>query len=412
LNVKNGFPVFSTIIEANHINKKEDQFAAFRLTEEDERQIRALARDDRVRKRIVKSIAPSIYGHEDIKTAIALSLFGGVSKDINHKHRLRGDINILMLGDPGTAKSQFLKYVEKTAHRSVFATGQGASAVGLTASVRKDPVTREWTLEGGALVLADKGVCLIDEFDKMNDADRTSIHEAMEQQSISISKAGIVTSLRARCAVVAAANPIRGRYNPTIPFQQNVELTEPILSRFDVLCVVKDTVDPVKDEMLARFVVGSHLRSHPKFDPKEEEMDVGTSLDADVSLISFSLWVGVAYIISSSFRRIFFGSILCTPGRRVRPKLYELDQDKLSKLFADLRRESLATGSFPITVRHLESMIRMSEASAKMALREYVRGDDIDLAIQVTVGSFVSAQKMSIKKTLERVSSRTSQEQF
>lgn len=384
LNVKNGFPVFSTIIEANHINKREDQFAAFRLTEEDERQIRALARDDRIRKRIVKSMAPSIYGHEDIKTAVALSLFGGVSKDINNKHRLRGDINVLMLGDPGTAKSQFLKYVEKTAHRSVFATGQGASAVGLTASVRKDPITREWTLEGGALVLADKGVCLIDEFDKMNDADRTSIHEAMEQQSISISKAGIVTSLRARCAVVAAANPIRGRYNPTIPFQQNVELTEPILSRFDVLCVVKDTVDPVKDEMLARFVVGSHLRSHPKFDSKKEEKDVGDSLDAD--------------LIPQDLLRKY----IMYAREKVRPKLYELDQDKLSKLFADLRRESLATGSFPITVRHLESMIRMSEASAKMALREYVRGDDIDLAIQVTVGSFVSAQKMSIKKTLER----------
>lgn len=165
----------------------------------------------------------------------------------------------------------------------MFATGQGASAVGLTASVRKDPVTQEWTLEGGALVLADKGTCLIDEFDKMNDADRTSIHEAMEQQSISISKAGIVTTLQARCAIIAAANPIRGRYNPTIPFQQNVELTEPILSRFDVLCVVKDAVDPVQDELLARFVVGSHLRSHPKFEPEKDEMDVGTSLDADVS---------------------------------------------------------------------------------------------------------------------------------
>ena len=310
--------MFSTIIEANHINKQEDQFAAFRLTEEDERQIRALARDDRIRKRIVKSMAPSIYGHEDIKTAIALSLFSGVSKDINHKHRIRGDINILMLGDPGTAKSQFLKYVEKTAHRSVFATGQGASAVGLTASVRKDPVTREWTLEGGALVLADKGVCLIDEFDKMNDADRTSIHEAMEQQSISISKAGIVTTLKARCAVVAAANPIRGRYNPTIPFQQNVELTEPILSRFDVLCVVKDTVDPVKDEMLARFVVGSHLRSHPNFDSKNEERHVGDSLDADVSSISSDVgrgW-GVTNLIRSLFRKIFYGSILCMPGRK------------------------------------------------------------------------------------------------
>ncbi|GBE81345.1 DNA replication licensing factor mcm2 [Sparassis crispa] len=384
LNSKNGFPVFSTVIEANHVNKKEDQFAAFRLTEEDDKMIRNLARDDRIRKRIVKSIAPSIYGHEDIKIALALSLFGGVPKDINRKHRIRGDINVLLLGDPGTAKSQFLKYVEKTAHRSVFATGQGASAVGLTASVRKDPVTREWTLEGGALVLADKGTCLIDEFDKMNDADRTSIHEAMEQQSISISKAGIVTSLQARCAIIAAANPIRGRYNPTIPFQQNVELTEPILSRFDVLCVVKDTVDPVKDELLARFVVGSHLRSHPKFEADKEEMNVGTTLDAD--------------IISQDVLRKY----IMYARERVRPKLYDLDQEKLSRLFADLRRESLATGSFPITVRHLESMIRMAEASAKMALREYVRADDIDLAISVTVGSFVSAQKMSIKKTLER----------
>ncbi|RPD78428.1 MCM-domain-containing protein [Lentinus tigrinus ALCF2SS1-7] len=384
LNSKNGFPVFSTVLEANHVNKKEDQFAAFRLTEDDEKEIRALARDDRIRKRIVKSIAPSIYGHEDIKTAIALSLFGGVSKDVNRKHRIRGDINVLLLGDPGTAKSQFLKYVEKTAHRSVFATGQGASAVGLTASVRKDPITREWTLEGGALVLADKGTCLIDEFDKMNDADRTSIHEAMEQQSISISKAGIITTLQARCAIIAAANPIRGRYNPTIPFQQNVELTEPILSRFDVLCVVKDTVDPVQDELLARFVVGSHLRSHPKFDSAKDEMDVGTTLDAD--------------IIPQELLRKY----IMYAKEKVRPKLYDLDQEKISRLFADLRRESLATGSYPITVRHLESMIRMAEASAKMALREYVRADDIDLAISVAVGSFVSTQKMSIKRTLER----------
>jgi len=210
LNTKNGFPVFATVLEANHVAKRDDAYASFRLTDEDEQAIRSLSKDDRIGKRIMKSIAPSIYGHEDIKTAIALSLFGGVPKDVGGKHRIRGDINVLLLGDPGTAKSQFLKYVEKTAARAIFTTGQGASAVGLTASVRKDPVTREWTLEGGALVLADKGTCLIDEFDKMNDADRTSIHEAMEQQSISISKAGIVTSLQARCAILAAANPIRG----------------------------------------------------------------------------------------------------------------------------------------------------------------------------------------------------------
>merc|ERR1712179_639638 len=161
------------------------------------------------------------------------------------------------------AKSQFLKYIQKTAPRCVFSTGQGASAVGLTAYVQRHPATGEWTLEAGALVIADKGVCLIDEFDKMNDADRTSIHEAMEQQSISVSKAGIVTSLQARCCVIAAANPIGGRYDPSLTFSENVDLSEPILSRFDVLCVVKDTVDPMVDEMLAKFVVRSHRKHHP-----------------------------------------------------------------------------------------------------------------------------------------------------
>jgi DNA replication licensing factor MCM2 len=144
---------------------------------------------------IIDSVAPSIYGHRDVKTAISLSMFGGKAKDINGKHRIRGDLNVLLIGDPGTAKSQFLKYVEKTFHRVVYTTGKGATAVGLTASVHRDSSTREWTLEGGAMVLADKGICLIDEFDKMNEQDRTSIHEAMEQQSISISKAGIVATL-------------------------------------------------------------------------------------------------------------------------------------------------------------------------------------------------------------------------
>jgi len=264
LNTRQGFPVFSTLIEANYISKKSDLFASFLLTEDDVSQIRQLSRDPRVGEKIIQSIAPSIYGHDDVKTAITLSLFAGVRKEMEEsKHNIRGDINVLILGDPGTAKSQFLKYVEKTAHRAVYTTGQGASAVGLTAAVRKDPVTREWTLEGGALVLADNGVCLIDEFDKMNDKDRTSIHEAMEQQSISISKAGIVTTLQARCAVIAAANPIRGRYDPSLSFAQNVELTEPILSRFDILCVVRDTVDAMDDERLAQFVVDSHFKNHP-----------------------------------------------------------------------------------------------------------------------------------------------------
>ncbi|KAI8343924.1 MCM2/3/5 family-domain-containing protein [Chlamydoabsidia padenii] len=389
LSTKNGFPVFATIIEANYINKKEDMFSAYRLTDDDKKLITNMGKDKRIGKKIIKSIAPSIYGHDDIKRAIALSLFGGVSKNVQGKHNIRGDINILMLGDPGTAKSQFLKYVEKTAHRAVFTTGQGASAVGLTASVHKDPITREWTLEGGALVLADRGVCLIDEFDKMNDADRTSIHEAMEQQSISISKAGIITTLQARCSIVAAANPIRGRYNGSIPFSQNVELTEPILSRFDVLCVVKDTVEPELDHILATNVIASHVRSHPQ--PNENDDDFAKPAADDEDIIPQD--VLRKYIMYSR--------------EMIHPQLQQVDEDKLSRLYSELRRESLASGSIPITVRHLESMIRLAEANAKMHLREYVRSDDVDMAIRVALDSFISAQKYSMMKVLRRQIYRT-----
>ncbi len=277
---------------------------------------------------------------------------------------LRGDINVLLLGDPGTAKSQVLKYVEKTAHRAVFATGQGASAVGLTASVRRDPLTSEWTLEGGALVLADKGTCLIDEFDKMSDQDRTSIHEAMEQQTISISKAGIVTTLQARCGIIAAANPTGGRYNSTIPFSANVALTEPILSRFDILCVIRDTVDPAEDERLARFIVGSHSRSHPSAPPAGNSQD---DSNADSMLVepnsgpratetqaTTSTAVegagGAQGVKNGEIPQQLLRKYILYARERCSPKLYYMDEDKVARLFADMRRESLATGAYPITV--------------------------------------------------------------
>ncbi|KAL3785893.1 hypothetical protein ACHAW5_006109 [Stephanodiscus triporus] len=262
LTQRSGFPVFQTYVLANHIRKKEDASSASNLSEADRKLILGLASDPNIGKRIVASIAPSIYGLEHVKMALAMALFGAVPKNIDDKHRIRGDVNVLILGDPGTAKSQMLKYAEATAPRAVYSTGKGASAVGLTASVHKDPLTKEWTLEG-ALVLADRGVCLIDEFDKMNEQDRTSIHEAMEQQSISVSKAGIVTSLQARCSVIAAANPIGGRYDSSCTLAENVELTDPILQRFDCLCVLQDVVDPVSDERLASFVTESHIMSVP-----------------------------------------------------------------------------------------------------------------------------------------------------
>ncbi|KAJ8786206.1 hypothetical protein J1605_006426 [Eschrichtius robustus] len=342
---------------------------------------------------IFASIAPSIYGHEDIKRGLALALFGGEPKNPGGKHKVRGDINVLLCGDPGTAKSQFLKYIEKVSSRAIFTTGQGASAVGLTAYVQRHPVSREWTLEAGALVLADRGVCLIDEFDKMNDQDRTSIHEAMEQQSISISKAGIVTSLQARCTVIAAANPIGGRYDPSLTFSENVDLTEPIISRFDVLCVVRDTVDPVQDEMLARFVVGSHIRHHPS---NKEDGGPGGAPEPPMPNT-----YGVEPLPQEVLKKYIIYA-----KEKVHPKLNQMDQDKVAKMYSDLRKESMATGSIPITVRHIESMIRMAEAHARIHLRDYVMEDDVNMAIRVMLESFVDTQKFSVMRSMRKTFAR------
>ncbi|XP_055607559.1 DNA replication licensing factor Mcm2 [Uranotaenia lowii] len=379
LNTEQGFPVFATVLIANHIVVKDSKQVVASLTDEDIATIQKLSKDPRVSDRIIQSMAPSIYGHEYIKRSLALTLFGGEAKNHGEKHKLRGDINILLCGDPGTAKSQFLKYSEKIAPRAVFTTGQGASAVGLTAYVRRNPATREWTLEAGALVLADQGVCLIDEFDKMNDQDRTSIHEAMEQQSISISKAGIITSLQARCAVIAAANPIGGRYDPSMTFSENVNLSEPILSRFDILCVVKDEFDPMQDQQLARFVVGSHIKNHPTMEEVIPESQPIDSMQIPQDLLK-------KYIVYAK--------------ENVHPKLTNMDQDKIAKMYSQLRQESLSTGSLPITVRHIESVIRMSEAHARMHLRDTVQDVDVNMAIRMMLESFIEAQKFSVMKKM------------
>jgi len=386
-----GFPVFTTYIEANYIKRTTDLYSSDNLTDEDRDDIRKLSRDPKIVKRIIKSIAPSIHGHEDIKLGIALALFGGQEKFVKGKTRLRGDINMLLLGDPGVAKSQFLKYTQNTAGRAVYTTGKGASAVGLTAAVHKDPVTGEYVLEGGALVLADRGVCLIDEFDKMNEQDRVSIHEAMEQQSISISKAGIVTSLQARCSVIAAANPIGGRYDSSKTFSDNVELTDPILSRFDILCVVRDVIDPVLDERLAKFVVQSHVSSHPTFS-EEDRTD-----DATVAMAQEAMEDDVEPIPQELLRKYISFS-----KREIRPKLNVADLPKIQRVYAELRKESVTREGMPVAVRHIESIVRMSEARACMRLSQQVSVEDIDAAIGCMLQSFIGTQKQSVQKTLQK----------
>jgi len=399
LNSQNGFPVFGTLIEANCVRLVEDVSNALKVTDEEKAELRRMASDRRVVDRLIASIAPSIFGHEQVKMALAMAMFGGVEKNVKDKHHIRGDINVLLLGDPGTAKSQCLKFVEKTAPRAVFTTGKGASAVGLTASVHKDPATREWTLEGGALVLADRGVCLIDEFDKMNDKDRTSIHEAMEQQSISISKAGIVTTLHARCSVIAAANPIGGRYDGQRSFAENVELTDPILQRFDILCVLQDTVDAVADERLAKFVISSHVRAHPGAASPDHPHNEFAPADAATMTLASGRRVPADYVIDKDTLRKYI-----LYARSLRPEMSSshLDVDKIVKVYATLRQESNASGGVPIAVRHAESMIRMAEAHARMHLREVVTMEDVDVSIRVMLESFTQAQRMSIKTSLRK----------
>ena len=388
LNVKHGFPVFSTVIEANYVRRLHE-IESDELLDEEKIKIKQLAKLPHIGRLIINSIAPSIYGHQHVKTALTLAMFGGEAKDVGGKHRIRGDINVLVLGDPGVAKSQFLKYVEKTFSRCVYTTGKGASAVGLTASVHRDGSTGEWTLEGGALVLADKGICLIDEFDKMNEQDRTSIHEAMEQQSISISKAGIIANLQARCSVIAAANPVKGRYDSQLSFADNVDLTDPILSRFDILCVLKDEVQLQQDLELATFVINSHIKHHPDVKTPENYEEIlleDPSQKEEIEMIDQNILK--KYIIYAR--------------THIKPKLSDINKEKITKFYTDLRKESTNSGGINIAVRHIESIIRMAEANARMHLREFVNDDDVDVAISVMLQSFIQSQKFSVARIIQK----------
>lgn len=231
----------------------------------------------------------------------------------------------------------------------------------------------------------------------MSEQDRTSIHEAMEQQTISVSKAGIVCSLQARCAVFAAANPIGGRYDPSYTLAENVELTDPILQRFDILCVLQDVVDPVVDQQLATFVINSHMRSHPAFVPEPvEDEESGEAESAPVGKGAPLGEDGPKALDQKTLKKY-----ITYARANVKPVLHDIDREKIAALYADLRAQSMATGGVPIAVRHIESICRMAEASAKMHLRQYVREDDVDLAIKVILESFLQAQKVSVRRALQ-----------
>ncbi len=339
-------------IEANYIEPLELEYEDIEITEEDEKEIKKLAKRPDIYELLIKSIAPSIYGYEDVKEAIALQLFGGVRKERKDGTVTRGDIHILLVGDPGAGKSALLKYVAKLAPKARYVVGRAATASGLTATVVRDEFLKGWALEAGALVLANKGIAVVDEIDKMSAEDRVAMHEIMEQQTCTVAKANVQATLQAQTTILAAANPKFGRFDPFTPLPEQIGLPETLLSRFDLIFAIRDVPDPERDKQLVRHILKLHE------DPESEEPPIDPQL----------LRKYIAYARNNVF-----------------PGITKAAEKYIENFYVGLRNKYSQenTGGVPITTRQLEAIIRLAEASARVRLSKKVTKKDAERAVRI-----------------------------
>jgi replicative DNA helicase Mcm len=344
---------FDLAVEANNVVPIEETFEDLEISEEDERQIKELASDPKIYEKLSASMAPSIFGYDEIKLALSFQLLSGVKKKRSDNTQVRGDMHILLVGDPGVAKSVMLKFVSNIAPKGRYVVGKGASQAGITASVIKDEFLRGWALEAGAMVLANKGVACIDEMEKMNEQDRSSLHEAMEQQTVTISKANVQATLRSETSVLGAANPKFGRFDPYQPVAQQIEMAASLLNRFDLIFVLKDIPQKMRDEAIAAHVLMEHRKaaSKPPID------------------------------------QILLRKFIAYAKQKIFPELTDQAVQEIKKFYVELRnapsmKEDLVR-PIPISARQLEALIRLSEASARARFSKKVTKEDAKRAIQI-----------------------------